>query len=244
MIGGTFLPPSTLCGSCHTLETNTLDAAGRPTGHTLMEQSPYLEWRNSDYDTEREQPSAHARSCQSCHVPIVDDDGRSLRTRIAHNPGGRDWPPLGPRSPFGRHEFVGGNTVVPAILRDHRTELGATAPGEAFEATISRARGQLETRTATIAVPHVVRQGDRLRVSVAVANLAGHKLPTGFPSRRVWVRFLARNLAGEVVFHSGAFDDRGNLQDGQGKVHAAEHPGGPVLPHFREIDDAGEVQVY
>lgn len=235
---------SALCGSCHTLETTTLDAEGRPTGDKLMEQSPYLEWRNSDFSTEREQPARDARSCQSCHAPTSDDDGRAIHTRIAHNPGGRDWPPIDGRSPFGRHLFVGGNTLVPAMLRDHATTLGTAAPAAAFDATIARARGQLEARTATIAITDVARHDDALRIGVTVANLAGHKLPTGFPSRRVWVRLVAKNAAGTVVFRSGAFDDRGRLLDGQGRVHAAELAGGPVLPHYREIDDGREVQVY
>ena len=28
--------------------------------------------------------------------PIDDEDGHPIRTRIAHNPGGRDWPPVLP----------------------------------------------------------------------------------------------------------------------------------------------------
>ena len=241
---GEHVRDAALCGSCHTLETTTRDADGRPTGDELMEQSPYLEWRNSAYSTESEAPNRHARSCQSCHVPTRDEDGNAIRTRIAHNPGGRDWPPIDGRSPFGRHLFVGGNTLVPAMLRDHRAALGVAAPTAAFDATIAQARDQLEARSARIAITNTARHGDALQITVAVKNLAGHKLPTGFPSRRAWIRLVAKNGAGEVVFRSGAFDDRGRLLDGQGGVHAAELAGGPVLPHYREIDDGSEVQVF
>ena len=44
----------------------------------------------------------------------------------------RDFGFARPRSPFGRHVLVGGNTLVPAILRDNAAELGVTAPPEAF----------------------------------------------------------------------------------------------------------------
>jgi hypothetical protein len=118
------------------------------------------------------------------------------------------------------------------------------APAAAFDATVARTRAQLSTRAATVSIPRVLREGRQLRVAVAVVNRTGHKLPTGFPSRRMWIRFEARDRTGAVVFRSGGFDARGRILDPAGRVHAMEHAGGPVLSHCREIRDGRDVQIY
>ena len=120
---GAHITESALCGSCHTLETEALDPQGEPVGARLLEQAPYLEWRNSVFSTEVSEPGPEAASCQACHMPTRDEDGRTIRTRIVRNPMGRDFPPTRPREPFGRHLLVGGNTLVLAMLRDHPQEL-------------------------------------------------------------------------------------------------------------------------
>ena len=107
---------SALCAGCHTLRTSAFDASGAPTGGSLPEQTPYLEWRNSVFNDELATPGPDARSCQGCHMPTTDEDGAPITTRIARD-GGRDFP-IPARSPYGRHVFVGGNTLIPAILRD------------------------------------------------------------------------------------------------------------------------------
>lgn len=232
------------CATCHTLFTNTLDEDGEPTGHRLAEQVPYLEWRASAFSTERDAPSAIARDCQGCHVPTTDVDGQPIRTRIARNPRGGDFPPLEERAPVGRHVFVGGNTLVPAILRDHGEELGVDAPAEALDAVLAATREQLETRTARVRIAALERVGGRLQVTVSVQNLAGHKVPTGQPIRRAWLRFEARDAAGKALFASGRHDARGVLLDGVGEVLPSERPGGPIQPHRQIIDDPAQVQIY
>src|SRR5690606_7623343 len=51
--------------------------------------------------------------------------------------------------------------------------------------------------------PEARREGGELVVVVRVENLTGHKLPTGYPSRRIWLHLTA-SVAGAVVFESGA----------------------------------------
>ncbi|TWU36485.1 hypothetical protein Q31b_47660 [Novipirellula aureliae] len=99
--------------------TNAVDAGGRQTAGEFHEQTPYLEWRNSVFNDEVDHPSKEAKSCQACHMPTTDVDGDPIATRIAHNPGGRDFPFLRQRTPFGRHAFLGGNTLMKRILRDN-----------------------------------------------------------------------------------------------------------------------------
>ena len=89
---------SALCATCHTLVTETLNPDGTATGHTLHEQSAYLEWRNSIYNNEVDSPAEQAKSCQACHVPVIDQDGQPIRTAIGATPEAvisrRHWPAL------------------------------------------------------------------------------------------------------------------------------------------------------
>jgi hypothetical protein len=54
-----------MCGNCHTINLPVMDQ--KPFGHSL-EQITYLEWLNSQYQTEFK-PGPTAKSCQDCHMP-------------------------------------------------------------------------------------------------------------------------------------------------------------------------------
>lgn len=236
---------SLLCATCHTLRTETLAPDGEPTGHRLLEQATYLEWKNSVFDDERAEPAAEAASCQACHVPMLDADGALIETRLARNPRGRDFPRVQPRAPFGRHLFVGGNALVPAILRDRGAELGALAPREAFEAVIAETRAQLAQRTARVQVLEAARAGDRVLVTVKAENLAGHKLPTGSPElRRAWLRVRVRDAAGALVAASGEHDDQGRIVGAGGAPLPSERAGGPLEPHRDRVSSPDEVALF
>lgn len=229
---------SALCGTCHTLFTNTLDPDGNPTGDHFAEQTPYLEWRNSAFNDELPSPLLEAASCRDCHVPITSVDGVGIHTEIA-----RLGRALSPRSPFGRHVFVGANTLIPAILRDNAADLRPNASATELDATIAAAREQLQERTATIELVSASRDGDRITMRLRLQNLAGHKLPTGFPSRRAWVRVQVVDDGGQNVFSSGVTNAMGQLVDSRGEVLTSEAAGGPVQPHRDLIDEDDQVLI-
>lgn len=237
---GPHVGEAALCGSCHTLETEVLDEQGRPTGARFLEQAPYLEWRNSLYDEERDPPAARAAACAACHVPRFDVEGHALTTRIGRNPAGRDFPPTIARSPFGRHLFVGGNVLVPALLRDHAEELGVTAPREALEATLAATRAQL-ARSARVTIEEARRTEEGLAFAVRVENRAGHKLPTGHPSRRAWLRVHVRGEDGSALLASGRTDARGRILGADGEPLPSERAGGPHVPHRDLVRSADEL---
>lgn len=247
---GDHISQSSLCASCHTLLTRSVDADGVPTvpgdyeDGNFHEQAPYLEWRNSVFDTEGESPASTARSCQDCHVPTTDEDGQPIATRLAHNPGGRDFPFLEDRRPYGRHLFVGSNTLLLQILRDHSEDLGVTASPRAFDATIQATRQFLQKQTADLELGQVHGSLGHLRLPVIVRNLAGHKLPTAYPSRRLFLQVRIQDAAGETRYLSGVWNSRGQLVDQQGKVLASERAGGPILPHQTVVTDPQSPQVY
>ena len=242
---------SAMCGSCHTLITNPLDSEGRPDSSIAFhEQSPYLEWRNSSFTNEGPdgalfaEKGPNARTCQDCHMPQRDEDGQEIVTRLAHNPPGRDFPFIDPRQPFGRHLLVGGNTLMLAILRDNAEALRVAAPREAFDATIAAARAQLAHRTASLSVSRPRERDGRVTFEVTVLNHTGHKLPTGHPSRRVWLEVVVRDATGAVRFSSGQYDADGRIVDGSGDVLPSELPGGPIEPHRDRVTGGDEVASY
>ena len=241
---GSHINKSGLCATCHTVMTNTLDKNGKATGSSLPEQTPYLEWRNSIFNKEVQNPGPSAQSCQDCHLPSKDVEGNSISTRIARNPGGRDYPFLSSRAPFGRHILVGGNTLLPEIFRDNAQALGVLAPAAAFNATIAAAKNQLQKRTAKLSIQGLTRVGSDLQFRVRVENLAGHKFPSAYPSRRAWLKVRVLDKDNQQVFLSGGYDGIGRILGAGGKVLPEEKAGGPFFPHRDSIQSSGQVQVW
>lgn len=228
---------SELCATCHTLSTTTYTPDGQPTGHTLAEQMPYIEWQNSEYAQ-----GAHEQSCQDCHVPRVSEDGTPIMTRIARRPNASDFTQISDRA-LGRHLFIGGNTLIPQILRDNRADLNPRADDAAFDALIAAVTTQLTESTAHVGIETVSMNDSTLGFDVLVNSDVGHKFPSGFPSRRAWLKVVVRNAQGNPIFTSGDYNDRGQILNGT-TPHAFEQVGGPVEPHHDSINDPAMVQVY
>lgn len=209
---------SELCASCHTLETETLNSRGEVLGK-LPEQMPFREWDHSSY--------RHTRSCQSCHMPVVGDS-----TAITSVMGQ-------PRSGFSRHVFRGGNFFVIRMLNRYRSELNVAALPQELEAEASRTIEHLQTLTARVSVDTLAFVGGRVVADVVIENLAGHKLPTAYPSRRAWLEIVVRDASGRVVFQSGAFRRDGSIDGNDNDVSPARFE-----PHYDLIQRADQVQIY
>jgi hypothetical protein len=130
------------------------------------------------------------------------------------------------------------------VIRDHADVLRPSAPADAFDATIAATRSQLEHATATLAIDGILRDGDALRIPITITSLVGHKLPTAFPSRRVFLWIEVRDANDQLVFRSGAYDDRGRLLDGAGQLLACELAGGPVEPHHDQLTRQDQAQIW
>lgn len=235
---------SSLCGSCHTLFTPAFRPDGSEVGVEFLEQAPYLEWRNSDFQNETKDPGPSAASCQDCHMSRDNPDGSPIVTRIARNPVGNDFPPTKPRQPYGKHHIVGGNTLVLGMFRDHGEALGASAPRSAFEQVIDETRKQLRERSARLTIVEPERADERLRFQVQVDNLTGHKLPTAHPTRRAWLHVKVSDSHGKLVFENGKPDAQGRIVGHDGKPIASEIAGGPIEPHRNQIAHSDAPVVY
>ena len=215
-----------LCATCHTLYTPYVDAAGNVAG-TFPEQTPYLEWENSVYGP----GSGGGIACQACHMPIAKGE-----VAISTRPMGRM---ISPRAPFAEHHFVGGNTFMLNVFRAFGQELGLTAGTADLDDTLARTRTQLESDAARLSIPKAGVGDGRLTVTLEVSNLAGHKFPTGFPSRRAWVHLTVTGPDGGVVFESGRPQPDGSIVGSDADEDAGAHE-----PHYDLITDPDQVQIY
>ena len=208
-----------LCAGCHTLITATVDDAGQYTGNTFVEQATYHEWLNSRYDDEHDNIS-----CQGCHLPQIQDE-----IIISGN-----YQFLTPKFPFGLHELAGANVHMLKLMKDHRDVLGIAAEPEHFDSTIAATLRMLQQKTIDLSLETGVLHGDSASFKVKLVNKAGHKFPSGYPSRRAWIEFLVKDQSGAVVFHSGAVNPDFSLADEDANFE----------PHYNTINDPAQVQIY
>lgn len=239
---GAHVQESALCGTCHTLVTEAVDEDGTPHGHLMGEQLTYLEWRRSAFTTEG--GGATPASCQDCHLPDREADGGVVNTRLARRPEGADFPPVGPRSPFSRHTFVGANTLLPKLLRAGRALLNPPATDPMLVEAEALARANLGGASARLSLANVQRQGNRLTASVRVENLTGHKFPTGYPSRRAFLEVRVLDAGGATLLHLGRVDAEGRLLGASGQPLGSEVPGGGFQPHRATVAGPDDVIVY
>jgi len=209
---------SELCATCHTLYTESLDDDGNEVGR-LPEQVPYLEWRHSEYRA--------TRSCQDCHMPVVEED-----TAISSVLGQ-------PRPGLSQHVFRGGNAFMLGVLGRHHDELGVAALPQELAATATRTRDFLGTETARVEVIAARRSGTSLEFDIAVESLSGHKLPTAYPSRRAWLHVSVTDASGRIVFESGAVRADGSIVGNDNDADGSRYE-----PHYTTLTAPDQVQIY
>jgi hypothetical protein len=219
VVHGPHVQGSALCASCHTLVTEHA-------GEEFPEQTPYFEWRNSEFTAEPA-PTATSRTCQQCHMP------ESGATRIARDPGGGDFL-LPVREPFRTHTLVGGNAFLLELLAANREALQVPASVAALRNQARLSRRLLAEQTATLTIGAPVREQGELRFDVRIENRTGHKFPTGFPSRRAWLHVQVRS-GNKVVFDGGGYDRAG-------RILGVDDP--QAHPHVTHVTDASHVPIY
>jgi hypothetical protein len=179
---GSQIENAALCGTCHTVIVPSANGE-------VVEQATFLEWRSSSFMT-LNQP------CQQCHVPTVDANNTAISAPVASFP-----TTLGARSPIGRHVFVGGNSYMLSLLADAVEWSGAGISADELTASAARDDAHLAT-AAKLSVVNAHADAGGLAFAVRVENMTGHKLPTGYPSRRMWLHVVV-TVGGQVAFESG-----------------------------------------
>ncbi|MFN3874880.1 MAG: hypothetical protein ACK4L7_03085 [Flavobacteriales bacterium] len=208
---------SKVCAGCHTLITETADLDGNLTGDRFVEQATYHEWLNSVY-------GANGTHCNTCHMPRIND-GILLAA---------EYPFLNPQSPFGLHHLVGGNEHMLRLLKQNKDTLGIPATDLQFDSTLARTRRMLAHRTLDLALMLSDRTADTAYFSLRLENKAGHRFPSGYPSRRAFIEFVVLTAAGDTVFKSGVLNSADEV----------EGRDAPFEPHHDVITSPEQVQIY
>ncbi|MEW6569791.1 MAG: hypothetical protein AB1390_01250 [Nitrospirota bacterium] len=219
---GIQITDSALCGTCHTLYTPSVDAGGNVIGE-FPEQTTYLEWEHSVMG------GGLSFTCQDCHLP--DAVGSVVISNRPH------W--LLPRSPFGQHHLVGGNSFMVNLLKTNASAIGATADSDHFDATIARTNAQLQNETASVNVVSASINQDVLAVVFNIQNKAGHKIPSGIPARRVWLHVTVKDARGQLVFESGRPQSDVSITGNDADLNPLSYE-----PHYDVITSANQVQIY
>jgi hypothetical protein len=214
----THVQRSEVCATCHTLYTHSINAAGETIAE-FPEQMPYQEWLHSEY--------RETQSCQSCHMPVVVQP--TPVTSVLGEP----------REGLSRHDFRGANFLMLGLLNRFRADLGVVARPAELDAAAARSKTFLQSSSATVSVEQAGVEQGRLVADVVVRNLAGHKLPTAYPSRRVWLRVTLHDADGRLLFSSGGVEPNGAIAGNDNDQDSARFE-----PHYREIRSPGEVQIY
>lgn len=171
------LSGSEFCAACHTLYTSPLTHTGSPTGQRFPEQVPYLEWKQSSFNGKT--------ACQSCHLPPLAGAAK-ISSKADQE-----------RSPVHPHTFTGSNVYMLNLLKNDSSGLGRQSTTGVYDSAIERTTGMLQKQTASLAVSAKL-DPEKLNLNVRVSNLTGHKLPTAYPSRRVWLHVKVIDLAGKI----------------------------------------------
>lgn len=214
-VTATHIQQSELCASCHTLYTEPSDGGSE----RFPEQMPYFEWLASDY--------RDSDSCQSCHMPAAA--GPITISAVLGQP----------RESLRTHGFVGGNAYMIRMLDRYREELGVKALSSELQAGARATETLLRTRTAQLSIDELDSIGGQLSFVVSVRNLSGHKLPTAYPSRRVWLQVTVRDATGRAIFESGALNADGSIEGNDSDVDPLRFE-----PHYEQISDPSQVQIY
>ncbi len=214
---GLHISNSKLCAGCHSLITETVDMDGQLTGNEFVEQATWHEWLNSSY------PASNT-SCQSCHLPRQEGFGVVLAAGF----------PTPPRQLFGLHTLAGGNSLMLDILSQNRDTLGIYASQSQFNETINATLANLQTNSLLLTFPQVSRTYDTLFADVKLKNITGHKLPSGYPARRITIHAAVTDSLGNELFRSGGFDDGFHFLEEDLNFE----------PHYNIISQEDQVQIY
>ena len=184
-----YIQSSRMCGSCHTIVLPVLDSPEK--GKTSIEQATYLEWLNSQYQTEFK-PGPNAKSCGDCHMP-TEYHGKSIdvpqiqeRMAIVED---ETYPDAEHRAPidkitvrvreegFRRHEFLGLNVFLLQMFDQFWDVLGVRKPDYMsgsttdLQDTVDHFVQQAQSTTAAVKTSAKVTGAHQIQADVAVTNL-------------------------------------------------------------------------
>ncbi len=250
---------SETCATCHNLNIQPVDTNGVPLedGVHFAEQANYTEWLLSDYRT----GGPLEASCQDCHMPKLDTP-----VKIASGTGNFPREDFAEHTFLGANtvmqtmfrdfsEELGIPADISAAdfdesIKRNREFLRTSADLEVLNLerepvvvadTVTATEeepAESEATESEVVEGEAAEAMEELSFDVVIENNAGHKLPTGYHSRRVYVHVQISSDEG-VVWQSGRIDEAGRIAglSEDTNAHSWEL-------HYDVITDQSQVQVY
>jgi len=190
------------CAACH---KQFIDQEVNNVGWVQL-QNQYDNWRKSRWN----HPGDPRKTieCRECHMPLRESDDPASGDALDYNRSPQD-------GKVRSHRFVAANQFMPALLKIPKAE-GQIALTEKW------LRGEIEipeiadkwARGPAVALdllaPERATPGKPVTVkAVITSNKVGHDFPTGpLDIIQSWVELTVADAEGNVVFSTGALDDR------------------------------------
>lgn len=233
-----------------------------------IEQATFLEWQNSVFAADKGAAGSRFKSCQDCHMPggfetldkTIDID--QITTQIAAIQD-LSFPQTGNRLPgedidiplrdnYTRHEHVGLNVFLlemfdqfPEILGVDKSDYMTSASNPGVDIAIENMIRQAQRSTATIELNVDGVESNRLKATVSLRNLTGHRFPSGVAFRRAFVEFVVLD-GDDVIWGSGRTNAAGfivgeNNLPLKTELLSDRHS---YQPHHQVISSQNQVQIY
>ena len=122
------------------------------------------------------------------------------------------------------------------MFKNYREELGIQVQG--FDQAIERNREFLKT-SADLTITGTRNEGNSIVATLQIKNNTGHKLPSGYPSRRVFVHFVVTDANGAIVFESGKMNPDGSIVGADGDINYRQYE-----PHYNSITSEDQVLIF
>ncbi|NNJ92031.1 MAG: hypothetical protein HKP55_10170, partial [Gammaproteobacteria bacterium] len=104
--------------------------------------------------------------------------------------------------------------------------------------SISRSRALLQDSVTLEILSANVTDGI-LEVKLKLTNNSGHKTPTSYPSRRMWLNFKVIDSSSDIIFESGALNADGSIAEADNDRDQSQ-----IEPHHDLISSSSQVQIY
>jgi hypothetical protein len=141
---------------------------------------------------------------------------------------------LTPRTPFNQHSFAGANQFMLKLMKANKNTLGIDIPDFKFDTTLIATNAMLKEKSVNLTLHFDSVANDSAYFRVKLLNKAGHKFPSGYPSRRAILQFVVKDNNSDTVFKSGIFHSDFSV--------AGENPA--FEPHHNVINQSGISQIY
>jgi hypothetical protein len=139
-----------------------------------------------------------------------------------------------PRTPFNQHSFAGANQFMLKLMKANKNSLGIDIPDFKFDTTLIATNAMLKEKSVNLTLHFDSVANDSAYFRVKLLNKAGHKFPSGYPSRRAILQFVVKDNNNDTLFKSGIFHSDYSV--------AGENPA--FEPHHDIINQSGVSQIY